>query len=108
MQDSRGVGREQEIVLDYEKKESEIEYNEKKGLTDIEVGKIERMMKAIGSKNLAEIMNAEPKMQQKMLQSLGLKGYLMTDGRNPINLFDTAEGLVQQQMQQANGLGAKK
>lgn len=97
-QENKIKSRKQELVLNFEKSQTEIEYNEKKELTEIEVSKIERLMKAIGSKNLAEILNAEPKMQQKMLQSLGLKGYLMTDGRNPINLFDTAEGLVQQQM----------
>lgn len=65
-------------------------------MAETEITRISRMMKAIGQNTLAEIMNAEPQMQQEMLQSLGLKGYLMTDGRNPINLFDTAQGLVHQ------------
>jgi hypothetical protein len=42
-------------------------------------------------------------MQSKMLKSLGLKGYLMTDGRSPVNLFDTAHGLVQQTEGAAGG-----
>ena len=29
-----------------------------------------------------------------MLQSLGLESMLVTDGNNPINLFNTASGLV--------------
>lgn len=29
-----------------------------------------------------------------MLQALGLKSTLITDGSNPINLFNTAHGLV--------------
>lgn len=32
--------------------------------------------------------------QVKLLQSLGLKSTLITDGNSPINLFDTANGLV--------------
>jgi len=29
-----------------------------------------------------------------MLQSLGLKSTLITDGKSPINLFETAHGLI--------------
>ena len=36
-----------------------------------------------------------------MLQSLGLKSTLITDGKSPINLFDTAHGLI-------GGLGYQK
>ena len=32
--------------------------------------------------------------QVKLLQSLGLKSTLITDGTNPINLFNTAHGLI--------------
>jgi len=33
-------------------------------------------------------------MKAKLLNGLGLKGFLITDGKNPINLFNTANGLV--------------
>jgi major vault protein len=33
-------------------------------------------------------------MQAKLLEGLGLKGYLITDGNSPINLFNTAQGMV--------------
>ena len=32
--------------------------------------------------------------QVKLLQSLGLKSTLITDGNSPINLFNTASGLL--------------
>lgn len=32
--------------------------------------------------------------QVKMLQALGLKSTLITDGTSPINLFTTASGLI--------------
>lgn len=32
--------------------------------------------------------------QVKLLQSLGLKSTLITDGSSPINLFNTAHGLI--------------
>jgi len=37
---------------------------------------------------------AGPEMQTKLLQGLGLQGFLITDGNNPINLFNTANNLV--------------
>jgi len=33
-------------------------------------------------------------LQVKLLQSLGLKSTLITDGSSPINLFSTAQGLI--------------
>lgn len=32
-------------------------------------------------------------MKSKLLKGLGLKGFLVTDGKNPINLFNT--GIIQ-------------
>ena len=31
-------------------------------------------------------------MKVKLLKALNLKGFLVTDGKNPINLFNTANG----------------
>jgi len=36
---------------------------------------------------------AGPEMKAKLLKGLGLKGYLVSDGKNPINLFNTANGI---------------
>jgi len=33
-------------------------------------------------------------MQAKLLSGLGLKSFLITDGNRPINLFNTATGLI--------------
>ena len=38
------------------------------------------------------ISKAGPEMKAKLLKGLGLKGYLVSDGKNPINLFNTANG----------------
>ena len=38
------------------------------------------------------IFKAGPEMKAKLLNGLGLKGYLVSDGKNPINLFNTANG----------------
>lgn len=85
-----------EIEANYERSINSIEIEEQQQSAAIEIDKLRRMINALGSDTLAKIVNAGPEMQSKMLKSLGLKGYLMTDGKSPINLFDTANGLVQQ------------
>ena len=48
----------------------------------------------LGRETIAAMARAGPEMQAKLLQGLGLKGFLVTDGKNPINLFNTAQGMV--------------
>ncbi len=43
---------------------------------------------------MVSIARAGPEVQAKLLKSLGLKGFMIMNGKNPINLFRTAEGLV--------------
>jgi len=54
------------------------------------------MIKAIGSETIQSIAQAGPEMQGKLLKSLGLQGFMITDGTNPINLFNTASSLLGQ------------
>jgi len=39
-------------------------------------------------------MQAGPELKAKLLKGLGLTGYLVTDGKNPVNLFNTANGIL--------------
>lgn len=39
---------------------------------------------------------AGPEFQAKMLKGLGLKGFMVMDGKHPVNLFNTAMGMVGQ------------
>lgn len=84
------------IEFNYEQGLADLQIKEQAELADIEVNKLAKMIGALGPKTLGQIVNAGPEMQAKILKSLGLKGYLMTDGKSPVNLFDTANGLVQQ------------
>ena len=52
------------------------------------------MVDAIGAQTLKEIATAGPEFQLKMLKALGLQSTLITDGSNPVNLFNTANGLI--------------
>ena len=80
--------------LEYSKEQAELEISKSTRMTDIEVSKFKNMVNAIGTSTLQAIATAGPDLQVRMLQALGLKSTLITDGSNPINLFDTAQGLI--------------
>lgn len=52
------------------------------------------LVSVIGSDTIDALAKAGPETQIKILQSLGLKSVMITDGAHPINLFNTANGLV--------------
>jgi major vault protein len=60
----------------------------------VDTDKFKKMVDAIGPQTLISIAQAGPEMQVKMLQALGIKSTLITDGNQPINLFNTANGLI--------------
>ena len=74
--------------------QNELEINKAKEMSGIETGKFKNMVDAIGAGTIQAIATAGPEMQVKLLQGLGLKTTLITDGSSPINLFNTASGLV--------------
>lgn len=88
--------REQELV--YARAQLELEVSKAQQLAEVEVKKFTQMTEALGPSTIRDLAVAGPEMQVKLLQSLGLKSTLITDGSTPINLFNTAFGLL--------GLGA--
>jgi major vault protein len=86
--------RKRTTLLTHETKLSDLEIDKAKKLADIEANKFEEMISSIGQKTIVSIANAGPEMQAQLLQGLGLQGFIMTDGNNPINLFNTASGLI--------------
>lgn len=83
----------------------EAELAHQQALINLEIEKAQRMAEitseefsqkvaAIGPETLKAIAQAGPEMQAKLLQALGIQSVLITDGRNPINLFSTAQGLI--------------
>lgn len=76
------------------KRVSDDKINRAKLMTDNEINKIESMVKAIGKETLVSLSMAGPESQAKILKSLGVKSMLITDGKNPINLFNTSQGLL--------------
>ncbi|XP_068192266.1 major vault protein [Antennarius striatus] len=80
--------------LSYKKQMDDLEVEKQKSLSQIESERFSQLMESLGSETLKEIARAGPEMQVKMLQALGLKSTLITDGSSPINLFTTASGLL--------------
>ncbi|XP_070836392.1 major vault protein [Chaetodon trifascialis] len=84
--------REQE--LNYKKQMDILEVDKQKSLAQIESERFGQLVASLGSDTLQEMARAGPELQVKMLQALGLKSTLITDGVTPINLFNTAKGLL--------------
>jgi major vault protein len=80
--------------LEFIKEQNEVEISKSTQITEIETSKFKKMVDAIGANTLKEMATAGPDQQLKMLQALGLQSTLITDGSNPINLFNTANGLI--------------
>jgi major vault protein len=73
---------------------NDLEINRSQALSGIEGEKFREITAAIGPKTIAAIAQAGPEMQARLLKGLGLKSLLVTDGKSPINLFNTASGLI--------------
>lgn len=111
--------REQE--LSYKKQMDALEVEKQQRLAQIESERFSQLVQSLGSDTLKEMARAGPDtqvtalsllvvsvhqltppqpirlhflLQVKMLQALGLKSTLITDGSSPINLFTTASGLL--------------
>lgn len=87
-----------EAETKYIKDQDSLEISKTQELANIDSLKFKQMVEAIGANTIQSIATAGPEMQVKLLQSLGLQSTLITDGKSPINLFNTAEGLISTQV----------
>jgi major vault protein len=84
----------QEAELAYQKAKTDLEIKKKREFAEIETKKFKQLVQAIGKETIVSMAKAGPETQAKMLSGLGLKGFLISDGKNPINLFNTANGML--------------
>jgi len=89
----------QSAEIGYREQMDTLEIERASGLSKIESSKFKSIIGAIGRETIAAIAQAGPEMQAKLLEGLGIKSLLITDGNSPINLFNTANGLVNDQTQ---------
>lgn len=71
-----------------------MELSKSREIAEIETSKFKSQVDAIGASTLQAIATAGPEMQVRLLSALGLKSTLITDGSSPINLFNTANGII--------------
>ncbi|XP_078508524.1 major vault protein [Lissotriton helveticus] len=83
-----------DLELIYVKEQNKLEVDKAQLLAALEIKKFQDMTAAIGASTIRDIALAGPELQVKLLQSLGLKSTLITDGSTPINLFTTANGML--------------
>jgi len=84
----------QEAEISHQKALNELEISRAKDLAAIESSKFKSIVTAIGADTLRDIALAGPELQSQLLKGLGLKSFMITDGNSPINLFNTAGGLI--------------
>ncbi|CUG07493.1 Hypothetical protein, putative [Bodo saltans] len=77
----------QSAELDFRQALYELEVAKARELSRIETDKFRKTIAAVGKDTIKAIAKAGPELQAKLLAGLGLQGYLVTDGSNPINLF---------------------
>lgn len=86
----------QDEEVAYQNAVSQLTLNKQSRMADIETNKFKSLVDSIKPETIKSIARAGPEMQARLLKGLGLKGYLMTDGNSPINLFNAAKGMVSQ------------
>lgn len=83
-----------ETEINHQKALNDLELYKARELSGIESSKFRDLVGAIGTDTITAIAQAGPEMQAKLLQGLGLKSFMITDGKSPINLFNAAGGLI--------------
>lgn len=84
----------QAAEIEHQRSIDELDISKARDLASIESSKFKNIVASIGPDTIKAIAQAGPEMQAKLLQGLGLQGYMITDGSSPINLFNTANGLI--------------
>lgn len=80
--------------IEHLRRVSRLDIEKAEKLSESTVNKLVVMVEAIGKETLVELARAGPETQANILKGLGVKSLLITDGKNPINLFNTAQGLI--------------
>lgn len=78
----------------YQREIDELEIQKVRELAKIETDKFKQVVDSIGRETIVSMARAGPEFQSKLLKGLGLKGFMLMNSKNPINLMGTATGLI--------------
>lgn len=102
-EEAKKIEFETEISLMKEKNNAEIEHQRELDLLEIrkadqlmkiETEKFKQIVESIGKETIVSMARAGPEFQSKLLNGLGLKGFMLMNSKNPINLMGTATGFI--------------
>jgi major vault protein len=82
-----------EAEIHFLTEQNRLELSKAHEMSSIETNRFKSMVDALGSDTIRAMASGPQDHQVRMLQSLGLSSTLITDGRTPINLLNTAKGL---------------
>ncbi|XP_004346179.2 major vault protein [Capsaspora owczarzaki ATCC 30864] len=80
--------------LHFIREQTKLELAKMRALSEINKAKVSRTVGALGHGTILAMANAEHSQKVRLLQALNLKSTVFTDGNSPINLFNTANGLI--------------
>ncbi|HBK66713.1 MAG TPA: colicin uptake protein [Cyanobacteria bacterium UBA11166] len=84
----------QEAELAHQQALNALEIEKAQRMSQITSAEFQQKIAALGPETIKAIAQAGPEMQARLLEGLGIQSVLITDGKNPINLFSTAHGLI--------------
>lgn len=85
--------------IEYTKVTNNLSVDKAKRLAQIETGKTTSLIESIGKNTIQNIALAGPAAQIHMLQGLGIRSTLITDGKTPVNLLQASNGMIQPMIQ---------
>eukprot|EP00128_Syssomonas_multiformis_P004078 Colp12_sorted_trinity150504_noHs@22725 len=83
-----------EAEIEYVTEQNRLEIDKMQRISELEIRKFHEQVTVIGPDTIKAMALAGPELQAKLLASLGIKSTIITDGNSPINLFNTAAGLI--------------
>jgi major vault protein len=83
-----------DIEMNFKLKELELEMEREAQLAAIEASRFSSVVGALGPSTVKAISEAGNETKIKLLQSLGLEGLVVSNGRHPVNLERTANGMI--------------
>lgn len=84
----------------HQKSVDELDVAAKRRKKDIEAAKFRDTVSALGTSTILDMARAGPELQAQLLAGLGVTSHVITSGSTPMNLFDSALGLLSQSQPQ--------
>jgi major vault protein len=82
-----------EAEIQFLREQNDLEISKARELGLIEVDKFSKTVDCIGQDTIGTIAKAGPQAKMQILQALGIRNTVITDGKTPLNMFQSPQGL---------------